>query len=33
MNMPVSGNFELYIEGLIEQKKSLGYPYDFLPGF
>lgn len=28
MNMPVSGSFELYIEGLIEQKKSLGYPYD-----
>ena len=24
MNAPVSGNFKPYIEGLIEQKKSLG---------
>ncbi len=28
MNTPVSGNFKPYIEGLIEQKKSIGYPYD-----
>jgi integrase/recombinase XerD len=28
MNTPVSGNFKLYIEGLIEQKRSIGYPYD-----
>ena len=27
MNTPVSGNFKPYIEGLIEQKKALGYPY------
>ena len=28
MNTPVSGNFKPYIEGLIEQKRSIGYPYD-----
>jgi integrase/recombinase XerD len=28
MNTPASGNFKPYIEGLIEQKKSIGYPYD-----
>jgi integrase/recombinase XerD len=28
MNRPISGNFGTYIEGLIEQKNSLGYPYD-----
>ena len=28
MNTPVSGTFKPYIEGLIEQKKSIGYPYD-----
>jgi integrase len=28
VNTPVSGNFKPYIEGLIEQKKSLGYLYD-----
>ena len=28
MNTPVPGNFKPYIEGLIEQKKSIGYPYD-----
>lgn len=28
MNAPVSSNFKLYIEGLIEQKRSLGFPYD-----
>ncbi len=28
MNSSVSGNFKLYIEGLIEQKRSIGYPYD-----
>ena len=28
MNTPVSGNFKPYIEGLIDQKKSIGYPYD-----
>ena len=28
MNTPASGNFEAHIEGLIEQKKSIGYPYD-----
>jgi integrase len=28
MNAPVSGNFKPYIEGLIEQKRSLGYLYD-----
>jgi integrase len=28
MNTPVSGNFKPCIEGLIEQKKSIGYPYD-----
>lgn len=27
MNALVSGNFQPYIEGLIEQKQSLGYPY------
>ena len=29
MNTPVSGNFNLYIDGLIKQKRSLGYLYDF----
>ena len=28
MNTPISGNFKLYIEGLIEEKRSIGYPYD-----
>ena len=28
MNTPVSGNFKPYIEGLIKQKRSLGYPYN-----
>ena len=28
MNAPLAGNFKPYIEGLIEQKQSLGYPYD-----
>jgi integrase/recombinase XerD len=28
MNPSVSGNFKPYIEGLIEQKRSIGYPYD-----
>lgn len=28
MNTPVCGNFKPYIDGLIEQKKSIGYPYD-----
>jgi integrase/recombinase XerD len=28
MNTPVSGNFKPWIEGLIELKKSIGYPYD-----
>jgi integrase/recombinase XerD len=28
MNTPISGNFKPYIEGLIEQKKAIGYPYD-----
>jgi integrase len=28
MNTSVSGNFKLYIEGLIEQKRSLGHSYD-----
>jgi integrase/recombinase XerD len=27
MNTPVSGNFKTDIEGLIEQKKSIGFPY------
>jgi len=27
MNTPVPGNFKPYIEGLIEQKRSIGYPY------
>jgi integrase len=27
MNAPVSGNFKPYIEGLVEQKRSIGYPY------
>jgi integrase/recombinase XerD len=27
MNNPASGNFKPYIEGLIEQKRSIGYPY------
>ena len=27
MNAPLAGNFTSYIEGLIEQKRSLGYPY------
>lgn len=28
MNVPVSGNFKTYIEGLTEEKKSIGFPYD-----
>ena len=28
MSSPLSGNLQPYIEGLIEQKKSLGYPYE-----
>jgi len=28
MNTPISGNFKPYIEGLIEQKRSIGYSYD-----
>jgi integrase/recombinase XerD len=28
MNTPVSGNFKPYIEGLVEQKRAIGYPYD-----
>jgi integrase/recombinase XerD len=28
MNRPISGNFKLYMEGLIEEKKSIGYSYD-----
>lgn len=28
MTGPTAGNFQPYIEGLIEQKKSLGYPYE-----
>jgi integrase/recombinase XerD len=28
MNAPVAGNFTPYIEGLIEQKRSLGCPYE-----
>jgi integrase len=28
MNKPVSGNFKTYIEGLIEQKSSIGHSYD-----
>lgn len=28
MNTEVSGNFAQYIEGLIDQKKSVGYPYN-----
>jgi len=28
MNTPVSGNFKPYIEGLIEQKRAIGYPYN-----
>ena len=28
MKYAFSGNFKLYIEGLIEQKNSIGYPYD-----
>jgi integrase/recombinase XerD len=28
MNTPASGNFKPYIEGLIEQKRSIGFPYD-----
>jgi hypothetical protein len=28
MNTPVSGNFKPYIEGLIEQKRSIGHSYD-----
>ena len=27
MNTPVSGNFKPYIDGLIKQKRSLGYLY------
>lgn len=27
MTPPISGNFKPYIEGLLEQKKSIGYPY------
>lgn len=28
MNTPISGNFKHYIEGLVEQKKAIGYSYD-----
>lgn len=28
MKYAYSGNFKTYIEGLIEQKNSIGYPYD-----
>ena len=28
MNKPISGNFKPYIEGLIEQKRLIGHPYD-----
>ncbi len=28
MNAPISGNFKPYIEGLVEEKKSIGFPYD-----
>jgi integrase/recombinase XerD len=28
MNISISGNLKPYIEGLIEQKRSIGYPYD-----
>ena len=28
MSAPLSGHFKPYIEGLIEQKKSMGYPYE-----
>ena len=28
MNISISGNLKPYIEGLIEQKQSIGYPYD-----
>jgi integrase/recombinase XerD len=28
MTTPVAGNFKPYIEGLIKQKRSLGYPYE-----
>ena len=28
MNTPLSGPFKPYIEGLIEQKKAVGYPYE-----
>jgi integrase/recombinase XerD len=28
MNASISGNFKLFIERLIEQKRSLGYPYE-----
>jgi integrase/recombinase XerD len=27
MNYPYYGNFRIYLEGLVEQKQSLGYPY------
>ena len=30
MNTPISGNFKLYIEGLIEEKRSIGYPYELI---
>jgi len=28
VNTTIAGNFKPYIEGLVEQKKSIGYPYD-----
>jgi integrase/recombinase XerD len=28
MNTPVSGHFKPYIEGLVEQKKAIGFPYE-----
>jgi integrase/recombinase XerD len=28
MNTLVSGHFKLYIDGLVEQKKAIGYPYE-----
>jgi hypothetical protein len=28
MTIPTSGHFKTYIEGLIEQKRAIGFPYE-----
>ena len=28
MTIPTSGHFKTYIDGLIEQKRAIGFPYE-----